>query len=96
MNDSNSDHFGLLQGILGRPGRHEGAKALPDEIKYVLIALSSELGPMNGLLVTSGVLTDEIETPARLSLLPRSAMWANSAIEGCSSSMSSARLAEAR
>ncbi len=93
---SPADYLSLVQSLLGSSNVLR-SKILPDEIKYVMIALSSEQGPLSNLLVTSGLLTEVASAPARLSLLPRSSVWANGAIEGCvDGSNATGRIAEAR
>ena len=92
-----STYLGLIQDLLGSPTSLERSNVLPSEVKYVLVALSCTAGPLNELLVTSGVLTEATPTPARLSLLPRAAVWAGHAIEACSAdTVPTARIAEAR
>jgi hypothetical protein len=91
-----SEYLQLVQSLLGSSSSIR-SRVLPDEIKYVLIALSSEQGPLSSLLVTSGLLLDAASAPARLSLLPRSSVWANGAIQGCANGSNAAgRIAESR
>jgi len=95
---SPEDYLALVQSLLGSSNLIRPTGVLPEEIKYVLIAISSEeQGPLSRLLVTSGMLTDAASAPARLSLLPRSSVWANGALEGyANGSNATGRIAEAR
>lgn len=92
-----STYLGLIHDLLGSATCSERSKVFPKEVKYVLVALSCQDGPLADLLVTSGVLIEAPATPARLSLLPRSSVWANHAIETCfMETVPPARIAEAR
>lgn len=91
-----SQYFELVRSLLGSPSPSDISRVLPSEVKYVLLALSSKNGPLEGLLVASGLLTEGISAPVRLSLLPRASVWANHAIEACTGDTATpARLAEA-
>jgi hypothetical protein len=96
VDSSPEDYLALVQSLLDSSS-FVRSRVLPKEIKYVLIALSSEQGPLSSLLVTSGMLTDVASAPTRLSLLPRSSVWANGTLEDyADGSNTNGRFAEAR
>ena len=96
LDSHESQYYELVRSLLGSPGRVDAPHLLLTGVKYVLLALSSKNGPLEGLLVASGLLTEGPSVPVRLSLLPRSSVWANHAIEACAGDAGTpARLAEA-
>lgn len=82
---NNSSTFcGLIFDLLGCRTHAAVAKSLPNELKYVFIAISCPQGPLNGVLVASSFASSAPPAPSLLSFLPRSPrVWSRDTIEEC-------------